>query len=512
MMPNHLPDHPVFLRLSESDRNRLYQSAEIWEVPEGGLLYHEGDSGEDLILLIDGRLETSGGDGDGRRLLPGEFWGEDRLVHPVPVKNPLAAAETTHCFRWSRRTLITLVSSSSSLRRGLKPLRNADGVLISGLPGELPSISRSGKGARRFRSSLRPMLAGLLYTLVGAGVLGAAVLKSDSLPPLLPLAAPALFLGWLAVFLIRRLLIEYGIDEDALTSRSFAWSRFAVESRHVPIDRIQGVEIERNGLIRRMLDIGTVFVKTSALDGELVFKDVKGPEALGVEIRSLRDAGSRRVEGRDRESMRRSLERTGIAPGAPKMIRPSMQTGGKSRVVPGELRFRKSPAVLSARLILPLLITAVPILGADIITGLLSLPRLPVMASALLPLFWAWYRFEDWRNDSFRVSGGYAVDVYRKPLGLKESRRQVDLSSVQNIRTEQKGLFSFLFRFGDVILVTAGGASDTVFENVSRPWKVQEALFRSREEGLRIREERQMEERKDDLVRFAEALEQIRGK
>ena len=108
------------------------------------------------------------------------------------------------------------------------------------------------------------------------------------------------------------------------------------------------------------------------------------------------------------------------------------------------------------------------------------------------------------------MSGGYAVDLYRKPLGLKESRSQVDLASVQNIRTEQKGPFPVLFRFGDVVLVTAGGASDTVFRNVSRPWMVQQTLFQAREEGLRRLEESRMEERREDFLRFAEALDQIR--
>lgn len=512
MTPTRLPEHPAFLRLSDAEKNILFQAGELWEAPAGAVLYFQGDSGEDLIFLFSGRLEYSDRRAGEKRWMAGELWGEDRLESPEPVARNLVAAEDCIWIRWSRRGLVSLLSSSPALRRGLDSLRDEDGILLSGLGGTLPAAI-TGRPGRRLRASLRPAAGGLFLSVVGAGLIALAGATVENLPPAAPLAAPALFLGWFLVFLFVRMLTEYGIDSDAITSRSFDWSRFAVESRHIPIDRIQGVEVERNGLYRRILKYGTIIVKTSALEGELMIRDVKTPEILAKEISALGRAGGLRVEGRDRESIRRSLEESGFADRAPVMIRPSVSGNSKESGI-GELRFRKSMVVLTARLILPLLVTAVPLLAAEAVAGILaSTAEIPVnfiRLAALLPLFWAWYIFEDWRNDSFRVSGGYAVDLYRKPLGLKETRRQVDLASVQNIRTEQKGLLSVLFRFGDVILVTAGGASDTVFKNVSRPWIVQDSLFRAREEGLRIGEERQREERKDDLLRFAEAMDQIR--
>ena len=337
-------------------------------------------------------------------------------------------------------------------------------------------------------------------------------MATDIVPPLAPLAAPALFGGWFLVFLFVRLFTEYSIGPDAVASRSFDWSRFAVESRNVPMDRIQGVEVERHGLLRRILGYGSVILKTSALEGELVLRDVTAPDRLAAEIGRLREAGTRREEGRGRETLRRSLEGSTLAAGAPRLVRsarPAAPAGPS-----GDIRFRKSLAVLTARLFLPVLLMLLPLIAADSLAALFPGTEGPspglIRLAALLPLFWAWYVFEDWRNDSFRVSGGYAVDLYRKPLGLKESRSQVDLASVQNIRTEQKGPFPVLFRFGDVVLVTAGGASDTVFRNVSRPWMVQQTLFQAREEGLRRLEESRMEERREDFLRFAEALDQIR--
>ncbi|MCK5737366.1 MAG: PH domain-containing protein, partial [Spirochaetaceae bacterium] len=364
--------------------------------------------------------------------------------------------------------------------------------------------------SRRVRPSMRPAAAGLLPAFSAAGLLYLASSLSEVLPEMLPLIAAAVYSGWLLVFLFKRITREYCIESDSITSRTFDWGRFSIESRHVPVDRIQGVETEKNGLYRHLLRIGNLVVKTSALDGVLILQDVNNPEDLRKELLKYQTRAVKRKKGREREELRRTLEGSGLGNMVPVKISSSElnQKTGKSGI--NGIRFRKSLAFLSGRLLLPVLVSLIPILGFDVLSELLHMPGRTILLLTLIPVLWALYRFEDWRNDSYQVTGGYVVDLYRKPLGLKESRRQVELASVQNIRTEQKGLIPFVFRFGNVILVTSGGAADTVFENVSRPWKVQEVLFRYREDELRRREVAMSEQRKDDFIRFSEALDQIR--
>ncbi len=510
MKPENLPDHPVFFRLSDSGRNRLLQSSELWEAAAGARLFYPGDSGEELILLLDGRLESDT-PGGVKCWLPGDLWGENRLAAPSPLDSSLIAVEDSRWISWPREALLTFLTSSSTFRKALTPLTDSNGRLLSGFPDMLPLPAGSGKMSRRIRPSLRPVLAGLIPAVLITGLLFTASLSSEILPRMLYLVSPAVYAGWLLVFLIKRLTREYGVETDAVTSRTFDWGHFTVESRHVPIDRIQGVETEKNGVLRHILRMGNLIVKTSALDGVLILQGVNNPEALRSKILDIQKSESRRVKGREREDLRRSLEGSGLGAVVPLRIEgPGPGTvKGKSREE--GMQFRKSSAVLLGRLILPLLISFIPILGVRMLSELLSISGIYIITLSLLPLLWALYRFEDWRNDSYQVTGGYAVDLYRKPLGLKESRRQVELASVQNIRTEQKGLIPFLFRYGDVILVTAGGAADTVFKSVSKPWRVQESLFSYREADLRRRELSSREQRKDDFVRFAEALDQIRG-
>jgi uncharacterized membrane protein YdbT with pleckstrin-like domain len=172
------------------------------------------------------------------------------------------------------------------------------------------------------------------------------------------------------------------------------------------------------------------------------------------------------------------------------------------------MTFRKSGAVLLARVFLPAVLSGSFVVASFVIPVLGEAFRTALLVGAAAPFLWLLWRFEDWRNDRFTVSGGYILDLDRKPLGKSETRNQVELTAIQNIRTEQRGIFSFLFRYGDVLIVTAGGAADAVFESVARPWKVQEQLFRHREEALVRKDERSRARRREEILAFAEAARQ----
>lgn len=499
-----LPDHPAFRRLGTSDRKRLLQAGELWEAPSGAVLYHPGDAAEDLLCVLEGRLQCNE---TGKSWLPGDLWGEESIAVPESVGKQLKAAEYSRWLRWTRSSLLTLASESQRMRADLAPLRGKDRELISGLSVEIPNIEPSNSGYKIHRS-WKPLIVPGLICLITAVLLAWAGSNSVSLPVKFFLISPAFFLLWIIVFLVMQFFNSYHFSADAISSRSLDWSRFSIESRYVPMDQVQGVVSKRNGLSRRLFGYGTVIVKTSAAEGDVIFKDVNSPGNIVSSIDRYKRLQKACSDGRERESMRRILEKNQIGNRIPRMIQ-SSQSSKPQAAGSNEFRFRKSLFVLFGRLFLPLLTMLIPILGADILISMLPISRITAMGMALIPGLWALYRYEDWRNDIFTISGNYVIDIYRKPLGLKETRKQVDINSIQNIRTEQKGPAALLFRYGDVILVTVGGASDAIFSNVSRPWKVQETLFRHRENLRRQREEADRNNRKEELIRFAEALEQI---
>ena len=516
MNDNVLPDHPAFYRLSDKQRLKLLQAAEIWDAPVGARLYHRGDSGEDLLFLLRGRVEGAGhSESGGNRqpsptvLLPGDLWGEDRLAHPSPLSESLYAVEESRWLRWSRETLLNLMTATPSMRRALEPVRSRDNRHLSGLASALPILESPGGRRRSFHPSRRPVLPGLVLCLVGAFFLYLAAGETHAFTPLLPMAAVAVYAGWLVYFLVSRLLTVYCIDADSVTTRGFDWNSFSVESQRVSMEGIQGVETEQKGLLKRIIGIGTVTVRASTANTNLVLRDVNHPQGIAQKILNYKKVVSARTQGWDKERMRRALERKGLGESVPVLVHAPSSERDKKYGANGDIRFRRSPAILAGKLAFPMLLAA--LLFMSLRFSLLRLRPTMVVSVTLILLFWCLYLWEAWRNDQFILSEGNVIDLYKKPLGFMETRRQIELVSVRNIRTEQKGLLAFLFQFGDVILTTSGEGIDSVLAHVSRPWKVQEALSRRREEHIRHVESARREQNNEEITRFAEALDQIRG-
>jgi len=489
-----LPMHPAFLRLSERNRKRVMTMAELWEAPADSQLFHPGDSGEEVILVLQGRLESRDSRGVRRNWLQGDLWGEDRLRMPQPLEYTLRAVEYTRWLRWTRAVLLELCSNSA-IRRALKSRYDSRGRLRTGFSESLQPGLAPKKNRRTIRPSVKPTVLGLALAVFAAFLLYVASRGVAAVSPLIVLFPLAVFLLWLSVFAVKNLNDAYRIEADSVISRRFDWKSLAFETRHIPTDQIQGVSIDQKGVVRQLLEIGTVRVKTAALEGELILKDVNAPNVLAQEIQKLRERTTARMSGREREEIRRNLEDSGFGERRPRLLRPNQSK--RPLVKPTTLKVRKSPIILIGHTLLPV------ILGISLILGGLHF----AFVSPLL--IWIVYRFAVWRSDFFLASRGYITKVYRKPFGGKVLRHQIGINSLQNIRTEQRGMLSLILRYGNVILVTTGGAADITLKNVSNPRKIQEMFFRYRDDERQCREREQNTMQVKSLTQLAHALRQI---
>ncbi|MCL5952344.1 MAG: cyclic nucleotide-binding domain-containing protein [Chloroflexi bacterium] len=121
-----------------------------------------------------------------------------------------------------------------------------------------------------------------------------------------------------------------------------------------------------------------------------------------------------------------------------------------------------------------------------------------------LIVFWAWYRYEDWSNDVYRVTADRVVDVERSPFGLRERSIETTLDRVQNISFSKKGILANLFNFGDLIIETAG-AGRLIFYNVVEPREASAEIFHRREAHRhQFRREQAVRERQQFLDWFME--------
>ena len=80
---------PLFTALDEAAAVSLRASMDSVKIAKGSILFKEGDGGEHLYVIVDGKLKLGTSSGDGRENLlsilgPGEMFGELSLFDPGP--------------------------------------------------------------------------------------------------------------------------------------------------------------------------------------------------------------------------------------------------------------------------------------------------------------------------------------------------------------------------------------------------------------------------------------------
>src|SRR3954447_18465358 len=87
---------PLFAALDDEASDALRSSMAQTEIPRGQVLFHEGDPGDRLYVIIEGKVKLGRASGAGRENLlailgPGEMFGELSLFDPGP-RNATATA------------------------------------------------------------------------------------------------------------------------------------------------------------------------------------------------------------------------------------------------------------------------------------------------------------------------------------------------------------------------------------------------------------------------------------
>jgi serine/threonine protein phosphatase PrpC/CRP-like cAMP-binding protein len=75
---------PLFARLTERELLRVMQAFEVREFGDGDLVIREGDKGDELFIVLEGKVRVSRGDQTLLDLGSGEFLGEMALIRSVP--------------------------------------------------------------------------------------------------------------------------------------------------------------------------------------------------------------------------------------------------------------------------------------------------------------------------------------------------------------------------------------------------------------------------------------------
>jgi len=115
---------PLFSRLNPEDAHALVDSMEETHLPRGEVLFHEGDSGDRVYVVIEGKVKLGRQASDGRENLlailgPGQMFGELSLFDPGPRSATVTAVTDSVLMGLSQDKLLVWLDGRPVVARGL---------------------------------------------------------------------------------------------------------------------------------------------------------------------------------------------------------------------------------------------------------------------------------------------------------------------------------------------------------------------------------------------------------
>jgi CRP-like cAMP-binding protein len=142
---------PLFTALEESDAISLHASMDSVKISKGSILFAEGDEGDHLYVIVEGKIKLGTSSGDGRENLlsilgPGEMFGELSLFDPNPRTSTATAVTDAKLLSLGQTKLIPWLTENpkvslnllASLAQRLRRTNEAVGDLVfSDVPGRV---------------------------------------------------------------------------------------------------------------------------------------------------------------------------------------------------------------------------------------------------------------------------------------------------------------------------------------------------------------------------------------
>lgn len=149
-------------------------------------------------------------------------------------------------------------------------------------------------------------------------------------------------------------------------------------------------------------------------------------------------------------------------------------------------QLRRHPVIFAVDILLIVLFAAIPLVLNPIIGNTLPhlyasevfRPVLVLLASAYYLLVWMFFytNFVDFYLDLWVVTNNRILNVEQHGI-FSRTVSELDLAQVQDVTSEQHGIFPFLFGYGDVFIQTAGEKQRFVFEQVPRPDEIRKNIL-----------------------------------
>jgi CRP-like cAMP-binding protein len=533
----------IFEPLYEDELRALAQICQEYEFDEGAVIAYQRDIADGLYVVRAGRLFARSVDDRGivrdtQAYQQGDYFGDTWMfaptVHPATVKateeGRLIIIDGTDFLQFLERNprvlakLAPKIDELDNVESGLsleaweeaqKSRLKADrkSAAISLLPDELVEFQ-----ARRSRWYLLLRVTFPTFGLLVAPLLVFVLLGGQPAESLLYSAR------WIMVILLAVVFglwlafqaLDWSNDYFVITNKHLAHHEFSLRSfrttvNKIPIDQIQSVEVERPSFVANLFDYGTARVTTAAQAGAIRFDSIDDPGQVEETLNRLRQRVQAMDAGRAQATMRAAIEgHFQVLPAYQSVegqededdelepiiekssgllaILVSFRNRYRWRVeANGVITYRKHLFVLMREAAWPTGLALLLLMLSYIVFRAAGTPSLQLLVVFSLlyaiDLGWLLWELEDWRNDTFQLTDRYVIDIDRRPFGFGESRKQAELSNVQNVSSDRPNFLATIFNYGSVIIETAGATADITFENVSHPNVIQSEVFKRRDQN-----------------------------
>ncbi len=488
------------------------------EVTAGQIVFKKDDKPDGFYMVYKGRVKVTrpreGGEDFLARLVAGDYFGEEALFENRNRSATISAMEDCVLLFLSREGFEALLKHHEILRPNFKVAIKSRKLARS------TKFKWIGKNeviyfiARRHVLRLyQALVAPVLSLLIPIGLFVAGVFTAATTPYALGVLIMTGILGWVVWK-----VIDWSNDYYIVTNQRVIWLEKVIglyDSRQeAPLGTILSVGVETD-MIGRALDFGNVIVRTFV--GKLEFDYVDHPVQAADMIREYWERTKAVTNISQQEVMRNTIRQKLGLPVEKRQLDPlppvvpvdekkltetplwahALSNLFKLRIEDGgTVTYRKHWVILLQQEWKPVaLFLAALFLWFWRMSYLVQSPDhaflQPNAAGSLRPdtisltipllmmpiIFWLWYEYADWKNDTFMVTTDEIFDIDRKPFG-EEERRAAQIENILSTTYKRDGFIAYAFNYGTVT-ISVGGTQLT-FDNVIDPASVQSDINRRR--------------------------------
>ena len=152
---------------------------------------------------------------------------------------------------------------------------------------------------------------------------------------------------------------------------------------------------------------------------------------------------------------------------------------------------RRDGFILAGKILLTLVLLGLPALVGELMLNLfpnlmegeISYPLIVLASSGYVLFVWLFlfFSFIDYYLDVWIITSERIIDVRQEGF-FSRTVSELKLFQIQDVTSELKGIFQFIFRFGNVHVQTAGEVQRFVFKQIPRPEETRDIIIKLVEE------------------------------